>query len=168
MPFTPFHLGPGLLIGMLFLKYLDLPALLVACVILDVEPLLVILTGTDYPLHGFFHTFLGGSAAAVVLSFAMHKMSGYAGRIARAFGISQAPTFRTVSAASFLGIYLHILLDAPLYPDIKPFFPIGTNPLFFPQASGAIYASCAVAFLLGVAAYSAKVFAHNRRPKPGC
>jgi membrane-bound metal-dependent hydrolase YbcI (DUF457 family) len=147
---------------MLLLRHLDLPALLVASVALDLEPLFVIITGAGYNLHGMFHTFLGGSVAAAAISVAMYRLSGFTGRIARAFGISQEPSFRAVAAASFLGVYSHLLLDAPLYADIKPFFPIGANPLFCPQLSGAIYASCAIAFLLGAAAYFARVFALNR------
>lgn len=162
MPFTPFHLGPGLLIGMLLLRYLDLPALIVASVVLDLEPLFIIMTGADYSLHGASHTFLCGSVVAAALSVVMYRLSGFTGRISGAFGLRQEPKFRAVAAASFLGVYSHLLLDAPLYADMKPFFPIGANPLFCPQLSGAIYASCAVAFLLGAAAYFARVFALNR------
>lgn len=157
MPFTPFHLGPGTLAGILLLRCLDLPTLTVASVVLDLEPLLVIITGANYPLHGFFHTFLGGTVVALALSFVMFRFSECTARIAKAFGISQTPSPRSVTVASFLGVYSHLLLDSPLYADMEPFFPIASNPLFFPQISGMIYASCVVAFLLGVAAYAAKL-----------
>ena len=42
MPFTPFHLGPGLLLGLLLLSYVDLPTFLLASVIVDVEPFLAL------------------------------------------------------------------------------------------------------------------------------
>ncbi|MEJ5292483.1 MAG: hypothetical protein WHS82_02715 [Candidatus Methanosuratincola sp.] len=158
MPFTPFHLGPGILLGLLLLRYLDLPTLLVASVVLDLEPLLVIITGADYPLHGFFHTLLGGGAAAVAAALVMWRIRGFTGRVANAFGIRQEPSFGMVAAASFLGVYTHLLLDAPLYTDIKPFFPSEINPLFFPEASELIYASCIVAFILGLAAYASMLF----------
>ncbi|NOQ38614.1 hypothetical protein GQ472_07065, partial [archaeon] len=64
MPFTPFHLGPALFLGLVFFRYLNLPAFLIANVIVDVEPFVVLLFGLDYPLHGFFHSFLGGSLIA--------------------------------------------------------------------------------------------------------
>ncbi|MEM2125731.1 MAG: hypothetical protein QXQ53_04970 [Candidatus Methanosuratincola sp.] len=157
MPFTPFHLGPAILAGILLLRHLNLPALIVASAVLDLEPLLVIVTDANYPLHGFFHTFLGGTLVALALSFVMCRFSGCTARIVRAFGISQTPSPRTVAAASFLGVYSHLLLDSPLYADMEPFFPIALNPLFSPQLSGVIYASCAVAFFLGVAAYAARL-----------
>lgn len=162
MPFTPFHFGPGILFGILLLRHLDLPALLVASVVVDLEPLIVITTGANYPLHGFFHTFLGGTLVAAVLSLAMYRLSGCTSIIARAFGIRQTPSPRSVAAASFLGVYSHLLLDAPLYGDIKPFFPITSNPLFFPEVAGAIYASCAVAFLIGMLAYAARIYSSKQ------
>lgn len=165
MPLTPFHLGPGILLGLLLSRYSDLPTLLVASVVLDVEPLLVIITGADYPLHGLFHTFLGGGAAAVATALGMWRIRGFTGRVANAFGIRQEPSFGMVAAASFLGVYTHLLLDAPLYTDIRPFFPSASNPLFFPEASGLIYVSCSAAFLLGLAAYASRAF--NKRNSSG-
>ena len=60
MPFTPFHLGPALFLGLLLFRLVDLPTFLAANVILDLEPLAVLLLDLDYPLHGLFHSFLGG------------------------------------------------------------------------------------------------------------
>ena len=57
MPFTMFHLGPALAIG-LPLRNVHVPTFIVANVILDVEPLLVIFFGLNYPLHGYMHTLL--------------------------------------------------------------------------------------------------------------
>lgn len=165
MPFTPFHLGPGILIGILLQKHLDLPTLLVASVALDLEPLFVMITGAGCPLHGLFHTFLGGSIAAVAISIVMWRISGFTGNVAKAFGISQEPSFRAVAAASFLGVYLHILLDAPLYGDMEPFFPLDSNPLFFPQLSGAIFDACVAALILGIAAYAAKIHSSGHASK---
>ncbi|MFW9990322.1 MAG: hypothetical protein ACFFC3_16900, partial [Candidatus Odinarchaeota archaeon] len=61
MPFTPYHLGPGLFIGLLFLSFIDFPTFLIASVIVDIEPFFVLYFNLDYPYHGFFHSFLGGT-----------------------------------------------------------------------------------------------------------
>jgi len=61
MPFTLFHLGPGLLL----LTYVDFPTFLVASVIVDIEPFLVLTLDLNYPLHGFLHPFLGGEVLSV-------------------------------------------------------------------------------------------------------
>ncbi len=74
MPFTPFHLGPAVLIGFILLRYTDLPTLIVASVLVDLEPLAVLVFGLPGPLHGFFHSFLGASVAAAVLTWAMLRV----------------------------------------------------------------------------------------------
>ena len=67
MPLTPFHLGPALFLGLIFFRFVNLPSFLAANVVVDLEPFFVLLFGLDYPLHGFFHSFLGGSLAALAL-----------------------------------------------------------------------------------------------------
>ena len=37
MPFTPYHFGPGLFLGLIFLGFIDFPTFLVANIIVDVE-----------------------------------------------------------------------------------------------------------------------------------
>ena len=77
VPFTPFHLGPGLLFGLLLFSYVDLPTFLVASVAVDIEPLLVLSLNLRYPLHGYLHTFLGRTIVAFLLAFAMNRMRDY-------------------------------------------------------------------------------------------
>jgi hypothetical protein len=74
MPFTPYHFGPGLFLGLVFLGFIDFPTFLVASVIVDIEPLLVMLFRLDYSLHGFFHFLLGGTLVAVALTLVMTKI----------------------------------------------------------------------------------------------
>jgi len=66
MLLTPFHWGPSSLIGILLFKIFDFPTLFISSVIIDIEPLCVILFNLNYPLHGFFHSFLGGSILAIL------------------------------------------------------------------------------------------------------
>jgi len=40
---------------------------------------------------------------------------------------------RSFIVAGALGTGLHVLLDAPLYDDIKPLYPIATNPFYTPS-----------------------------------
>ena len=129
MPFTPYHLGPALLFGLLFLSFIDLPTFLVASVIIDVEPLLVLTLNLNYPLHGFFHSFLGGTFVAVLLALAMHRIREKLSPMLSFFKLEQKVSFKSISVASFLGIYIHILLDSLIYADIQPFYPSTYNPL---------------------------------------
>ena len=130
MPFTPFHFGPGLLIGLLFLSFIDFPAFLIASVIVDIEPFSVLVFNLDYPLHGFFHSFLGGTIIALILTVIMTKVRKFFTPIMSFFKIEQEISFKKILLASLLGIYIHILLDSPIYTDIRPFFPLDFNPFY--------------------------------------
>ena len=158
MPFTPFHWGPGLLLGLLLLSYVDLPTLLVSSVIVDVEPLVVLTLNLRYPLHGYLHTFLGGTIVAFMLALAMSRMRGTLTPLMSFLRLKQKTSFKSIILASLFGVYLHILLDAPLYPDIRPFFPLGVNPL---QGHGMfmgfdIYTFCILSFIGAAITYAAR------------
>ncbi len=130
MPFTPFHLGPGLLISLIFLSFIDIPTFLIASVIIDVEPFLVLIFHLNYPLHGFFHSFLGGFIVAVLLSMVMSKIRRYFTPLLTFFKIEQSISFKKILFSSICAIFLHILLDSPIYLDIRPFFPFEFNPFY--------------------------------------
>jgi len=164
MPFTPFHLGPALFLGLLLFKFVDFPTLMVANVILDLEPLAVLVLGLNYPLHGFFHSFLGGTIVAIALGLVMLKLSGRAQAVMKLLALEQNSSHQAIMLGSFLGVYSHILLDAPLYADIRPFFPFDANPLFTGDQSAGTYvtALCVLLFLVGGAMYAARLVARTR------
>lgn len=164
MPFTPFHLGPGFLLGLLFFRYLDLPTFLVASVIVDIEPLLVLFLNLSYPLHGYLHTFLGGTIVAFLLALAMSRIRGTLTPLTSFFKLEQRTRFRDIVLASLFGIYLHILLDSPLYSDIRPFYPLESNPL---QSHSVfigfeIYTFCVLSFIAGGIVYAARLLLVRR------
>ncbi|MCD6469806.1 hypothetical protein J7L29_03290 [Candidatus Bathyarchaeota archaeon] len=128
LPLTPFHLGPALFLGLALLRYLDFPTFLIANVIVDVEPLIIILLGLGYPLHGFLHSFIGGTLAAIALAMVMVRVRGRFNHILSIFKIEQESSAGRILAASLLGVYIRILLDSRMHPDVKPFYPIPINP----------------------------------------
>ena len=158
MPLTPFHLGPALFFGLLFFRLINLPTFLIANVVVDFEPFLVLFLGLNYPLHGFFHSFLGGAIIAIILALAMIRMNKPVQKIMSTFKLGQKYSKRSIWLASFSGIYLHILLDSILYTDIKPFFPLDTNPLYNGSmfVGFEIYSLCVILFILGLALYAYK------------
>ncbi len=128
MPVTPFHLGPALLLGLIFFKYLDFPTFLIANVVVDIEPMVVILLNLDQTLHGFFHSFLGGSIVALILTLVMVKIRDSFYSLLKFFRLRQESSFKRILIASLLGIYIHILLDSRVHLDIRPFYPPDSNP----------------------------------------
>ncbi|MCK5333310.1 MAG: metal-dependent hydrolase [Candidatus Aenigmarchaeota archaeon] len=138
---------------MLFSKYFDIAALLAASVAVDIEPFLVLLFKLNYPLHGFFHSFLGGTIVAVLVSAAIYYLRDVTRKIMDVFQIGQRSSFKKILWSSIFGVYLHILLDAPLYADIRPFYPFQSNPLYGLFSAGHIYSFTGISFIIGVAAY---------------
>ena len=65
MPFTPFHMGPGLLIKSVLLRHFSLMLFGFSQVAMDIETLIHILRG-DSILHGFTHTYLGATAIGFI------------------------------------------------------------------------------------------------------
>ncbi len=124
MPFTPFHFGPVLLFATLS-GYLDFLTFIIANVIADVEPLLVLSLGLDlrygYPIHGFAHTLIGGSLVASALAEVMAKFYKHLGR---------EMDIKKLRITALSGVWLHIVLDSFLYTDIKPFLPLSWNPFY--------------------------------------
>jgi hypothetical protein len=64
MPFTPIHMGPGILIKAALQGGFSLMVFGWAQIVMDVQPLWVMLTG-DGQLHGFSHTLIGASLLVV-------------------------------------------------------------------------------------------------------
>ncbi len=155
MPFTPFHFGPALFFGLLLFRFFYLPSFLVASLIVDIEPFLVLALNLNYPLHGFFHSFIGGSITAFFLSFIILKLRKPISNIMSFFKLEQKSSFKKIMQTSLIGVYLHILLDSQIYTDIKPFYPLDLNPFYGINifAGFEIYTFYTILFLAGIMLY---------------
>ena len=162
MPFTPFHLGPALFFGLLLSVALDLPTLLLASVIPDLEPFYVMYFHVSgYPLHGFFHSYLGSSILALLVVFIVYPLRGLLSRIMLAFRIPQKTSFKKILFTSFVGVCFHVFLDSFLYEEMMPFYPLQGNPFFdLLSAFGSysvVYGFCSITALLGIVLYFYKI-----------
>lgn len=77
MPFTPFHFGPGLGLGLPLRKYLHAPTFILANIIVDIEPFLVLSLGLRYPLHGGLHTFLLATPLGLIFGYIMFLLERF-------------------------------------------------------------------------------------------
>ena len=122
---------------------MDLPTFLVANVIVDVEPLLVLVFGLDYPLHGYLHTYLIGGIVALILYFVMGQVRPYLDSVIRSIGLAQEWNKKSIIFATISGIWLHITLDSTLYLDIRPLFPLNLNTFYTGlEAYNTVYSLC--------------------------
>ena len=170
MPLTPFHLGPGLLIGLLFLSYIDFSTFLVASVIVDVEPILVLTFNLDYPLHGFFHSFLGGTFVAFLLAAVMSKVRESLSPLLSFFKLEKKSSFKNILLASLSGIYIHILLDSRMHRDIQPFYPLDFNPFLSSSTLPGLWVHmlCVWCFIGAAVIYVIRLFLIWRSARINC
>jgi len=151
MPFTPLHLGPSIAMGLPLRRWLHLPTLLVASVAPDIEPFLVILLGLNYPLHGYLHTFLAAIPYGVLIGYAMSLLERPLSPLYRSLLLEDRVSESSFLLAGVIGTLSHVLLDSPLYGDIRPFYPIEENPLYNPSLP--IHEFCVLTLLIGALMY---------------
>ncbi|MFB6102358.1 MAG: hypothetical protein ABEJ73_07300 [Haloplanus sp.] len=155
-PFTPVHLGPGLLIGLLCLRWLDLPTFLAASALVDGRAALVFLGLLDGPLHGPLHPLLGAAVLASVLAVATIPLRPRRDPLLARLRASQPTAPARIVTAALVGSRLHVGLDAMLYADVAPFAPVSAaNPALGLLGVPTVYVGCVVAGLLGLGLYAA-------------
>ena len=161
MPFTPFHLGPSSWIGLLLFKIFDFPTLLISSIVVDTEPFCVLLFNLNYPLHGFFHSFLGGSILVVLTALILNLFKNRIKKIMAFFKLAQESSFRKIIWTSFFGVYFHLLLDSFLYKEMKLLYPWEGNPFFGLFSPHQIYLFCSLSFLVGLLFYLIRLKTHR-------
>lgn len=152
MPFTPLHMGPGILVKALLQGSFSLMVFGWAQILMDVQPLLALMTGQG-ELHGFTHTYLGATGLALVAA-----LSGkYLGEFGlRSIGEARFLPIRWVTAggSALIGTWSHVVLDSIMHADIRPFAPFSAaNALLNLLSYDALYLFCLVSGLIGVGLY---------------
>lgn len=154
MPFTPFHWGPALFVGLLFFQYFDFPSLLITSVAPDVEGLYIVIFRPFMPHHGLTHTYIVASIIGIIVAVAMYFLKGLTGKIMKSFGLYQTSSFIKILYSSILGAYSHIFLDSFLYPEMNPFYPLLGNPFVGISSEYtrymAVYGLCGLFFLISL------------------
>jgi len=153
MPFTPFHFGPHACASLPFYRHIDIPVFIGANVAIDVEPLLVIAFNLDYPLHGYCHTLLIGGLVGLLFATAVYPFRRLVGRGMSLLRLPYTPTYLKMAVSGILGAWLHVLFDAPLYEDIRPFYPSQANPLYGLLSRDAVYTICSACFVPALLLY---------------
>ena len=154
MPFTPYHFGPNGLIGSVFFRWINLPAILLVNAAIDIESLTVMAFNIrKYPEHGFFHSFAGATVAALLFSLFYNAIKKPINEIMAAFGLRQNPTVFSIVLGCVVGAWMHVFLDSCLYRDIMPFFPLDYNPMYGLVTPAAMRFGCIAAGALAVAVF---------------
>ena len=141
MPFTSYHIAFGLFVGLPSRRWIHLPSFLITtAVIVDIEPIMVMLGVIGGRVHGSLHTILLGVFMGSTAGLAMYFLERYFGflkTLYRSLYLSQGSE-KPLSyiLAGVLGWLLHIVLDALIYSDIRPLEPFisSYNPLYLSHA----------------------------------
>jgi membrane-bound metal-dependent hydrolase YbcI (DUF457 family) len=138
MPMTAYHFGLHGFIGLLFKKWLDIPVLILANVIIDVEVLFHSkyipgdpLTHWHYAHRVFyFHTLLIGGLVGLAFGLSLFPLKKLFGKIMEFFRLSYKPTLLKMGISGLLGAWLHVVVDGIYHRDVQMFWPnTNYNPL---------------------------------------
>ncbi len=135
-------------------RYIDVPVFLAANVVVDIEPLLVILFSFDYPFHGYCHTLFIGGLIGIFFGCAAYPFRALIRTGMSEIHLRYSTTLPKMAISGMLGVWLHILFDAVMHSDTTPFYPLSpVNPLFGIISASNLETVCTLFFLPAVGLY---------------
>jgi hypothetical protein len=142
MPFTPYHVGPGLLTKGLCRQWFDLQVFVLCQVLIDLEVIWLIWQGSPR-IHKLMHTYLGSLIPAVVSIAIIVVLYRWLGR--------KKINYVVLLASGWWGAWSHVALDSLMHKDMQPFWPFtSVNPWLRSMSVEQIHMSCIIGFLLGL------------------
>ncbi|MCW8963569.1 MAG: metal-dependent hydrolase [Gammaproteobacteria bacterium] len=155
MPFTPLHMGPGLIIKALLQGSFSLMVFGWAQILMDIQPLFVIITG-EGQLHGFSHTYLGATLLTLLAALSGKHLSEF-GLIVLGIARKTQPiriTWGITFISAFIGTWSHVILDSIMHSDVQPFYPFWlSNELWGLLSIDALNKLCVYSGLAGAIVY---------------
>ncbi|MFL0803351.1 MAG: hypothetical protein K6L81_06510 [Agarilytica sp.] len=163
MPFTPIHMGPGILIKGVLQGSFSLMIFGWSQIIMDIQPLIVMLSGEGH-IHGFSHTYIGATLIAIFSAITGKHLSQFGLWVLR---IEQSIhcniPWLVVFISAFIGSYSHVVLDSVMHSDVQPFYPFTlSNSLLAIIPIELLHKLCLYSGLLGAAVFYF-VQRHNKK-----
>ncbi len=159
MPFTPFHMGPGMLIKGVLGSGFSLALFGWAQILMDLQPLYVLIRGSGQ-LHGFSHTLAGALLIAPVAAVSGRWLLDYAlgarwfnlsARERRWLDLHATPGWTVAFVSGLVGTLSHVALDAVMHADLQPFFPLASaNPALGFWSIEALHLFCIASGVIGL------------------
>jgi hypothetical protein len=138
VPITPFHGGIGLACKGPLARRFSFAIFTATQVAIDLESAFFLFSG-QYPVHRFFHTFIGASLVCLAVALlARRPCEALLRAVARALGdgrpawLDLKPTIARSTAlwSALAGMLGHVIPDAIMHADARPFAPFSDgNPL---------------------------------------
>lgn len=164
MSFTPFHMGPGILVKALLQGSFSLMVFGWSQIVMDLQPLVAIVTG-EGKLHGFTHTYIGATLIAIFSAVTGKYLSQWA-LVVVSHGAHRGINIRWWVAflSAFIGSYSHVVLDSVMHTDMEPLSPFSpSNELLGFVSVAALYKFCIYSGLAGAVLYFAVSYLVTRK-----
>ncbi len=127
MPFTPLHMGPGIVIKLLAQGSFSLMIFGWAQIVMDIQPLLVMISGEGH-LHGFSHTYIGALLLGIFAALSGKYLAEFGLDIlAISPGRPIKITWPVSALSAIIGTFSHVLIDSVMHSDMQPFFPVSNH-----------------------------------------
>lgn len=154
MPFTPFHMGPGLAFKGVLGRRMSIVVFGWSQIVIDVQPGIALLRN-DLIIHGWTHTLLGAFPIGILAGLSFYFGNTLFQRwsptraLLQKLGLTDC-SWRVVWTSSFVGTYSHILLDSLMHLDMRPWYPyVKTQPLLALMSDPQVYWLCVWMGVLG-------------------
>ena len=151
MPVTPFHFGPGAALHAVAPGQVSFLAFCAANVFIDCESLYILVQGR-YPVHAFFHTYVGATLVALAVLLLFMAARHLASRMTLPDLLGwKSLSVRAVTVGALLGAWSHVLLDSIMHADIRPLAPFSDGNSFLHFVSvDMLHGTCLVLGVLGM------------------
>jgi hypothetical protein len=147
LPFTPFHLGPGAVFKAIGGRHFSFMVFGGTQVLMDLEPAYRIWQNAPV-LHGPTHTLAG---AFVIGTLGLLTGKPVTAFVLRRSGLPHEPlTWLAAATGAYVGSFSHVLLDALMHADMRPFWPLSdANPLLDAISLDMLHLGCAASGFVG-------------------
>lgn len=158
MPFTPFHMGPGLAVKAVCGRHFSLMVFGFSQVAIDIEPLVRTIRDNAV-LHGFTHTYPGATLVALVSVLIGRPICQFLlnywtpDSYSTVLNWLRGPkliSWPAAIAGAFVGTYSHVVLDSIMHSDMQPLAPFSSaNALLHVISVGSLHFGCVLSGVLG-------------------
>lgn len=154
MPFTPYHLGPGMAFKAVLPEKFSLMVYGWSQVVMDIQPLIAIASG-EAVWHGWTHTLAGAAGLGLVAAASGKYLAEWGVRLITLGRRKIQIRWKAALLSSLIGSFSHILIDGFLHHDMQPFWPIlSVNPLLaFGVSFEEMQLFCLVCGAIGIIIY---------------
>ncbi|MBY8988974.1 MAG: hypothetical protein KGD61_11015 [Candidatus Lokiarchaeota archaeon] len=153
MPFTPFHIGPTLMFGLLFFSWLDFSTLIVASFAQDIEPAIAIIFRLSYPWYGWFHHIEGSIVTIILVAVVLYTTRIHIRSVMARLGLYQESSFKKIFLTSIFGVCIHLAFDAPPHARLE----LNVIPLELTIIEAAIYVFSILSLFTSFVLYKRKI-----------